>query len=79
MAVMNTRLRNTRLRKFIGAWLLLVTLTVYALLVMVLAVRILPNASGLVEFLFYAVAGMAWALPAGIIIRWMSVGAAATE
>ena len=59
--------------------LLLACLAVYALLAMGLAVRILPDANGLVEFLYYAVAGMAWVLPAGLIIKWMSKGTDATE
>jgi hypothetical protein len=29
------------------------------------------NASKLVELVFYVVAGLAWVIPAGLLIRWM--------
>lgn len=70
---------NIRTRKLIGTLMLFVCLGVYALLAMGVAVRILPGASGLVEFLYYLVAGMGWVLPAGLIIKWMSRGADAAQ
>lgn len=60
-----------RLRSFIGAILLTLLVLIYPLIVMGLAVRILPEASKLVELLFYVVAGLAWVIPAGAIIKWM--------
>ncbi|SON56009.1 hypothetical protein HDIA_2468 [Hartmannibacter diazotrophicus] len=60
-----------RLRSFIGAILLTLLVLIYPLIVMGLAVRILPEASKLVELLFYVVAGLAWVIPAGGIIKWM--------
>jgi hypothetical protein len=60
-----------RVRKLIGAVLLLVLVPVYALLAMLVAVVLQVSQSKLVEVLFYVVAGLAWTLPAGWIIWWM--------
>ncbi len=61
-----------RMRKLAGLLVLLAFLAVYALAVMVLAVAILPGAHGLVQAAFYALAGLLWVLPAGLLIRWMA-------
>jgi Protein of unknown function (DUF2842) len=61
-----------RWKKFIGVFALLAILIVYILLVMRAAVAILPTAGGAVEFLFYAVAGMAWVVPVRYLILWMN-------
>jgi hypothetical protein len=61
-----------RYKKLIGLFALLAVVIVYALLVMRAAVAILPNANGVVEFLFYAVAGMAWVVPVKYLIVWMN-------
>lgn len=60
-----------RTRKLVGTVLLLVVLMVYALLVMVVAAAVLPGGGKIVELIFYAVAGIAWVLPAGYLVRWM--------
>src|SRR5262245_12152115 len=60
-----------RWKKFIGVFVLLFVLAIYALLVMRFAVMILPTANGVVEFIFYAVAGMAWVIPVRYLILWM--------
>jgi hypothetical protein len=60
-----------RTKKLIGVILILFWLAFYALLVMRLAVAILPGAGGLVQFLFYAVAGLAWIVPIGLLLPWM--------
>ena len=60
-----------RLRKLIGLVILLLWVFLYALLLMRLAVDILPSASGVVAFLFYAVGGLAWVIPILPLIRWM--------
>ena len=60
-----------RLRKFIGMILLLSFLTIYSLLVMVFAVNHIHNASKIAQGFFYVVAGLAWVLPAGLLITWM--------
>lgn len=60
-----------RLRKFIGTFLLLGLITIYCLLVMVLAVTVVPQIGKLWEAVFYAVAGLAWVPPAGLLVSWM--------
>lgn len=63
---------SVRVKKLIGAVVTLVWLPVYALLAMAFGVRVLPHAGGLVQFLYYAVAGMAWIIPIGLMFPWMS-------
>lgn len=61
-----------RWKKFVGVFLLLGLIGIYALLVMRAAVEILPGANRIVEFLFYALAGMAWVVPVRYLILWMN-------
>ena len=63
---------SMRWKKFIGTFVLLGVLAVYVLLVMRVAVAVLPEAGPLLQLLFYAVAGMAWVLPVGYLIKWMN-------
>ena len=60
-----------RVRKLIGAGLLAVFVPFYALTAMTVAVARLPGSSVLTETIFYAVAGLLWVIPAGLIITWM--------
>ena len=61
-----------RLRKFLGAIMLIVLVVTWALLAMALAQSPLIKANGVVEVLYYAIAGLDWVLPAMPLIRWMS-------
>ena len=61
-----------RWKKFIGTFVLIAIIAVYVLLVMRTAVAILPEAGPVLELLYYAVAGMAWVLPVGYLIKWMN-------
>ena len=63
---------SMRWKKLIGLFALVGIIVVYALLVMRVAVAVLPQANGLVEFLFYAVAGLAWVVPVRYLIVWMN-------
>ena len=63
---------SMRWKKFVGVFLLMGVIALYALLVMRAAVEILPGANRIVEFLFYAVAGMAWVVPVRYLILWMN-------
>jgi len=65
---------SLRLRKLIGAFALFALVIVWALLAMAFAQFALRAQSGVVVFLFYAVAGIGWVLPAMPLIRWMSKG-----
>lgn len=62
---------GARARKLVGTILLLVVLIIYALAVMLAAAAVLPAGGKIVELIFYAVAGAAWVLPAGYLIKWM--------
>ena len=64
-------LLHIRLRKLIGFVLILVLLFFYALIVMRFAVSTNIPESGVKQFFFYLVMGMAWIIPAGAIIYWM--------
>ena len=61
-----------RLRKFIGAILLIVLAAAWALLAMAFAQSPLVKANGVIEVIYYMVAGLGWVLPAMPLIRWMS-------
>ena len=61
-----------RLRKFIGAILLILLVVTWALLAMALAQSPLVKTNGVIEALYYVVAGLGWVLPAMPLIRWMS-------
>lgn len=61
-----------RIRKLVGAILLLVVIAVYSLGAMLVAVILQVNeANKSIELLYYVVAGLLWVLPAGVIIKWM--------
>lgn len=62
---------STRMRKLVGTVALLALVVVYALLAMAVAMALQVNASKAVELAFYIIAGLAWVVPAGLIIRWM--------
>ncbi|NJO22561.1 MAG: DUF2842 domain-containing protein [Sphingomonadales bacterium] len=62
---------HPRLKKLIGALLLLLFVVIYAFAVMIVAAAILPHGSKALELGFYAVAGFLWVLPAGLLISWM--------
>ena len=60
-----------RVRKLFGTVLILGFVTVYALVVMVLAqMPIVQTAGRVAQALFFLVAGLAWTLPLLPLIRW---------
>ena len=61
-----------RLRKLVGAIMLIVLVVAWALLAMALAQSPLVKANGVIEVIYYVVAGLGWVLPALPLIRWMS-------
>ena len=61
-----------RLRKLIGAVALIVLVVTWALIAMALAQAPAIKANGLIEVIYYVVAGLAWVLPAMPLVRWMS-------
>jgi hypothetical protein len=61
-----------RVRKLIGAVALLALVMVWALLAMALAQVVDLGSNRVLEFVYYAVAGLGWVLPAMPLISWMS-------
>ena len=51
---------------------MIVLVIVYSLTAMTIAAAKLPGTSGLVQLIYYALAGLLWVLPAGVIIWWMA-------
>jgi hypothetical protein len=69
-----------RIRKLIGAVLLIVLVVGWALVAMALAQLPVIKANGVVEVIYYVVAGLGWVLPAMPLIKWMSgVGRPTTQ
>jgi hypothetical protein len=61
-----------RLRKLIGAFVLIALVVIWALVAMALAQSPAIKANGLVEVIYYVVAGIGWVLPGMLLVRWMS-------
>jgi hypothetical protein len=61
-----------RTRKFFGTIALLLLAMIWALIGMAVAQLPLLANSGLLQAIFYVVAGMGWVLPAMPIVSWMS-------
>lgn len=62
---------TVRQRKFVGVLLVLATLVVYAVLAVSLGDLFLPALPVWAQLVYYAVAGIGWAVPAAFVIRWM--------
>lgn len=62
---------SIRTRKFFGAIALLVIAFVWAMMGMVLAQLPVIANSGALQFVYYAVVGMGWVLPAMPVVSWM--------
>lgn len=60
-----------RVRKLIGTIILLVFLVLYSFLIMTIAVSGHLPENGVVQFLYYIIAGVIWAFPAKYLIFWM--------
>ena len=60
-----------RTRKLIGTIVLLIGLTLYAFLVMTIAVSGHLPEGGFVQFVYYLAAGVVWEFPAKYLIVWM--------
>ena len=61
-----------RVKKFLGFFILVGFIGIYALMVMKAAAAILPEANAVIELIFYAFAGMAWVGPVRYLILWMN-------
>jgi len=63
---------HVRTRKLIGAIVLLLFLLIYAVAVASIGAGRVTEASPLLQLLYFVVAGLAWVLPAGLLLRWMA-------
>lgn len=63
---------HNRVRKFIGALIMVGFVCVYGLIAMALAqARFVVEAEGALQFALYAVLGLAWIIPMMPLIAWM--------
>jgi hypothetical protein len=69
---MHISVMTIRTRKFFGTIALLVLVVVWSLMGMTLAQTPWLANSGLLQAIFYVVAGIGWVLPAMPVISWMS-------
>jgi hypothetical protein len=60
-----------RTRKFIGTVVLVFFLAAYALVAMAFGASRIVGASGIAQVIYFLVAGLAWVIPAGLLVRWM--------
>jgi hypothetical protein len=63
---------HVRTRKLVGAVVLLLFLVIYAVAVASIGAGHITEASPLLQLLYFVVAGLAWVLPAGLLLRWMA-------
>lgn len=49
----------------------MVVLTVYAFVAMLVAIVLQVRENVYIEVVYYVIAGLAWVLPAGVIVWWM--------
>jgi hypothetical protein len=62
---------HPRTRKLIGTVVLLLSLAVYATFAAVIGSGRIALAPQWVQFAFFLTTGLAWVIPAGLLIRWM--------
>lgn len=61
-----------RLKKFIGTFLLVLLVAVYAILATIFAVAQLAESSAWVHLAYFFFSGFLWVIPAMFIISWMT-------
>ena len=61
-----------RQRKLLGLVAILLLLIAYPLMITGLFVTIAPALNRVATLLFFVLTGLLWAVPAGLIIKWMS-------
>jgi uncharacterized membrane protein len=60
-----------RTRKLIGSVVLLLFLTAYVALMGSIGAGRISTAHPLAQFAYFVAAGLAWVVPAGLLVRWM--------
>ncbi len=61
-----------RARKFAGIWLIIALIIVYSSIAVAISIKFLDWLPVWASLIYLAAAGMGWALPAGVIIKWMA-------
>lgn len=62
---------NTRMRKLIGTFLVITVLVIYVAAASAIYSMFLTGLPSAVLLAYFAIAGIGWALPAGLVIWWM--------
>lgn len=62
---------HPRLKKLIGAVMILLWIALYALVAMGVAVHVLPHGNWVAQLVYYALAGTLWIIPIGLLLPWM--------
>lgn len=62
---------TVRTKKLIGLLVMLVWLAFYIIVTVAIGIHLAPHANGLVQFLYYALAGTLWIIPIGLMLPWM--------
>lgn len=62
---------TSRIKKLIGAFVILLWLPLYSLVAMGIGAHVLPHAHWTVSLLYYALAGTLWIIPIGLMFPWM--------
>ena len=63
-----------RSRKLFGTIVLLLFVAVYATIAAIIGSGRIAQAPQWVQFAFFLTTGLAWVIPAGLLIRWMQRG-----
>lgn len=63
-----------RSRKLFGTIVLLLFVAVYATIAAIIGSGRIARAPQWVQFAFFLTTGLAWVIPAGLLIRWMQRG-----
>ena len=61
-----------RTKKLIGLLVILAWLPAYILFGWSVGLWVLPHATPVVKFVYYAIAGVAWIIPIGLMLPWMA-------
>lgn len=62
---------HARARKLVGTVILLAFLALYAWAAAAIGAGRITSAPAWAQFAYFLVAGLAWVVPAGLLIRWM--------
>lgn len=60
-----------RLKIFIGTFILVALVAVYAIVATAIAVAQLAESGPLVHLLYFFLTGLLWVLPAMVVVKWM--------